>query len=187
MSHTPKQFDYVVAYMDSLLATTNCTGINTTAAKCQVKMQLLGTYFTEDDPEDLTISGVVKLAYMDSTGRRLMGRNSRGVNLDMNMKKRNLDGTAAEGAAAFDELKVRLSPLSTPSPTLSPTVKPTVKPTPEPSTAPTSKPTATITDDEEPVSSSPKVDGAESTSSSSRNMISHSFVIFLLTLLVGTV
>ena len=182
-----KQFDYVVAYMDSLLATTTCIGINTTDAKCQVKMQLLGTYFKDEDPEDLTVSGVVKLAYLDSTGRRLMGNNNaRETNLNINMRSRKLDGTVTEGAAAFDEVKVRLSALSDgPDPTLDPTVSPTVSPTPEPSKAPTSKPTAT--DDEEPVLPSPKVDGAEGTNSSGRNTVSHPCVVFLLTMLVGSV
>ena len=42
--------------------------VNTTASKCKVKMQLLGDYFIDDDPTDLTVTGFVKLDYV---GRRL--------------------------------------------------------------------------------------------------------------------
>lgn len=63
-----KSFNYVTLFKDSFWADTSCMALNTTASKCKVRLQLLGDYFDDVDPTDLTVKGVVKLDYL---GRRL--------------------------------------------------------------------------------------------------------------------
>lgn len=62
-----KHFDYVSSFVDSYWADSSCQAVNTTASVCKVKMQLLGDYFTNANPVELTVEGVVKMDYL---GRR---------------------------------------------------------------------------------------------------------------------
>jgi len=62
-----KSFDYVTEYVDSYWASSECIATNTTGAKCKVEMMLLGDYFEDADPSDLTVTGFVKMDYL---GRR---------------------------------------------------------------------------------------------------------------------
>jgi len=66
-----KNFDYVSSFVESYWAKSSCMSINTTAAKCKVKMQLLGDYFTDADPYDLTVTGFVKMDYLGRRRRHL--------------------------------------------------------------------------------------------------------------------
>ena len=59
----------VTDYQESFWAATSCTALNITASKCKARLQLLGEYFNDEYPTDLTIKGVVKLDYL---GRRLL-------------------------------------------------------------------------------------------------------------------
>ena len=62
-----KSFDYVSNFVDSYWAKSSCQAVNTTASVCKVKMQLLGSYFSDADPADLSVVGKVKMDYL---GRR---------------------------------------------------------------------------------------------------------------------
>jgi len=62
-------YPYVDNFIDSPLASTVCdtNNDNTTDAVCYAKIQLLASYFTEDEPKSLQVNGTVKLDYV---GRR---------------------------------------------------------------------------------------------------------------------
>jgi len=94
-------FDYVKAFVDSYWAVSSCMAINSTLSKCKVKMQLLGEYFTDDNPTNLTVTGFVKLDYV---GRRLLNSEAVADSADSgdNMKKkRNLLNTNNLEGAKF--------------------------------------------------------------------------------------
>jgi len=61
-------YPYIDGFIVSPLAFTTCKDSNTTGAVCRAKMQLLSTYFDEEEPSDLFANGTVKLDYV---GRRL--------------------------------------------------------------------------------------------------------------------
>lgn len=63
-----KLYPYIDGFMPSQLALVECKDPNTTSAVCRAKMQLLASYFTENEPADLFANGTVKLDYV---GRRL--------------------------------------------------------------------------------------------------------------------
>lgn len=63
-------FDYVTSFVDSYWAVSSCMAINTTVSKCKVKIQLIGAYFSDAYPTNITVSGSVKLDYL---GRRRLG------------------------------------------------------------------------------------------------------------------
>jgi len=65
-----KAFNYVTSFVDSYWAVSSCLAINTTMSKCKVKMQLIGAYFSDAYPTNITVSGSVKLDYL---GRRRLG------------------------------------------------------------------------------------------------------------------
>ena len=65
-----KAFDYVTSFVDSHWAVSSCMAINSTMSKCKVKMQLIGAYFSDVYPNNITVSGSVKLDYV---GRRRLG------------------------------------------------------------------------------------------------------------------
>ena len=67
-----KTFDYVTSFADSYWAQSSCQAVGTKASVCKVKMQLLGDYFEDADPTDLTVSGFVKMDYLGRRGRRLL-------------------------------------------------------------------------------------------------------------------
>lgn len=67
-----KSFDYVTSFVDSYWAKSSCQAVNTTASVCKVKMQLLGEYFSDTNPVDLTVVGNVKMDYLGRR-RRLLG------------------------------------------------------------------------------------------------------------------
>lgn len=68
-----KTFDYVTIFVDSYWAQSSCQAVGTRASVCKVKMQLLGDYFEDADPTDLTVSGFVKMDYLGRRrGRRLL-------------------------------------------------------------------------------------------------------------------
>lgn len=67
-----KSFDYVTEYVDSYWATSACIATNTSAAKCKVEMMLLGDYFEDAEPTDLTVTGFVKMDYLGRRRRKLM-------------------------------------------------------------------------------------------------------------------
>jgi len=69
-------FPYVTEYVDSYWAKSACMAVNTTAAKCKVKMMLLGDYFSETSPDALTVTGFVKMDYL---GRRLKENSAAGM------------------------------------------------------------------------------------------------------------
>ena len=62
-------YPYVDNFIESPLASTVCdiNNDNTTDAVCYAKIQLLASYFTEDEPKPLQVEGTVKLDYV---GRR---------------------------------------------------------------------------------------------------------------------
>lgn len=62
-----KSFKYVTNFDDSYWASSSCEGNGTAASVCKLKMQLLGEYFSDSNPADLTVEGQVKLIYL---GRR---------------------------------------------------------------------------------------------------------------------
>lgn len=63
-----KLYPYIDGFISSPIAYTQCRDSNTTQAICRAKMQLLASYFDQDDPSDLFANGTVKLDYV---GRRL--------------------------------------------------------------------------------------------------------------------
>jgi len=69
-----KNFMYVDSFVDSYWADASCVSVNTTSSKCKVQMQLLGDYFDDTNPEDLIVTGFVKMDYLGR--RRLLGADS---------------------------------------------------------------------------------------------------------------
>ena len=65
-----KSFDYVASFVDSYWADSSCQAVNTAASVCKVKMQLLGEYFSDTNPVELTVEGVVKMDYLGRRNRR---------------------------------------------------------------------------------------------------------------------
>ena len=93
-----KAFDYVTSFVDSYWAVSSCMAINTAASKCKVKIQLMGEYFSDANPTDITVSGSVKLDYL---GRRRL--DDVGGDHGMDEMRRSLldkdEVTDSEGAA----------------------------------------------------------------------------------------
>ena len=77
-----KAFDYVTNFADSYWASSSCKDTNTPTSVCKVKMQLLGDYFADSDPADLTVEGVVKMDYLGRRRRVLRDVNSDGTDLN---------------------------------------------------------------------------------------------------------
>ena len=91
-----KSFVYVNNFADSYWASSSCKDTSTPTSVCKLKMQLLGDYFEDADPTDLTVEGVVKMDYL---GRRV---------LQMKNGERSLP--AVDGGAGADfSLDVELS------------------------------------------------------------------------------
>lgn len=65
-------FDYVASFVDSYWADSSCQDVNTAASVCKVKMQLLGEYFSDANPVELTVEGVVKMDYLGRRRRHLV-------------------------------------------------------------------------------------------------------------------
>jgi len=97
-----KAFHYVTSFVDSYWAVSSCMAINTIASKCKIKIQLMGVYFSDADPTDITVSGSVKLDYL---GRRRLGDVGGDHGMDK-MRRHLLDKdevTGSEGAMfSFD-------------------------------------------------------------------------------------
>ena len=88
-----KAFDYVTNFADSYWASSSCKDTNTPASVCKLKMQLLGHYFSDADPADLTVEGVVKMDYL---GRRVL------MLRELSMSSLGGDGGAASAATGAD-------------------------------------------------------------------------------------
>lgn len=65
VSQNGQHLDYITSFQSSMLAVTSCTSSSNTST-CMVKMKLLAVFFENKlDPDDLVVTGVVKLAYAD--------------------------------------------------------------------------------------------------------------------------
>ena len=91
-----KSFDYVSSFVDSYWSKSSCVSTKTFAAKCKVRMQLLGAYFMDDNPNDLTVTGFVKMDYLGGAGRRrhllLEHEMEEEYGTDVTINQRNLQG-----------------------------------------------------------------------------------------------
>lgn len=95
-----KSFQYVTEYVDSYWAKSACMAINTTAAKCKVEMMLLGSYFSDTNPDALTVTGFVKMDYL---GRRLELLDNEGMSRKLQVENQasfSLDVPITDAAAA---------------------------------------------------------------------------------------
>ena len=99
-----KVFDYVSNFVDSYWASSSCKDTNTPTSVCKLKMQLLGDYFSDSDPADLTVEGLVKMDYL---GRRRRVLHSQAVGEGRSLQYDN-------GGGAIFRLDV---PVATPSAT----------------------------------------------------------------------
>jgi len=72
-----KTFNYITNFANSYWASSSCRDTNSTVSLCKLKMQLIGDFFSDTNPADLTVEGVVKVDFL---GRRIlqMGSGSSG-------------------------------------------------------------------------------------------------------------
>ena len=89
---------YVTSFQDSYWAISSCENTNTSTAKCQVQLQLLGEFFIDSNPTDLTIEGIVKLDYVDNA---VQSESVEGGNGGSGRRKRILVGGEEEKNAVF--------------------------------------------------------------------------------------
>ena len=153
------EFEFITDNENNLLGRSDCVGTDTADSMCKVKLQLLGLYFKDKDPANLSVTGLVKLDYVDpgddtATRRRRLGSASLNREAIIHINMRKLDEV---NAAGFDMADIVIASSMKSSPT------------------------------DTPDSASPKVNGAESTSDAISFHLNYHTILLLSTFVVAAI